>query len=204
MFRRVIVATCLIATLFAIPTKNSNKAYAQSNSSSCLFIFSLEEAKILIDEGDGWFDGLMEVEILLVTSEDTVSLPREGTYRVSQNETITFDEVRLLGTQDYNIIYLLFIEVDQPLISFSSITRLVVNSLASTIDPISGSILATLISEGVAYLEDLAFSDTIITEDSVLLSLDEDNMRQPIRYVTEDGHVEIVYTLDLTQGCSIN
>lgn len=178
-------------------------AIAQSDS-SCLFIFSLQEVTILVDEGDGLFDDLMEIEILLVTSEDSVNLPDDGVFRVSQNESITFDNVRLLGTRNDNIIYMLLIEIDQPLISFSSVTRIVLDGLIGSIDPLAGSIFTALITEGVAYLEDLAFTDKILSEESIIIPLDSENSDNPIRHVTTDGNVEITYTVDWTQGCNVN
>lgn len=195
----VLIISIYGSFLFA-PT--NNPANAQDNA-TCYFIINIQEVTILIDEGDGLFDDLMEVQMLFVTSEDEASLPERGSYQVGQNEPIVFDDpIMLVGEGERPIIYMLFIEVDQPIISLRGITEFVVGGLASTIDPTLGSIFTVLITEGISYLEELAFSDLMLSEDSVILSTDPDDLGTTTRYVTEDGHVEVVYSLELTQSCS--
>lgn len=188
-------------------TPSSQTASAQDNDGSCFIMVTIESLTIVEDYGDGLFDNNMEIEVLLVSTLESIRLPEEGTYDIRPNDVIEFGtEGRIPAETEVatNAVYILIIERDGFFLGTAAadaITDFLVTLLPIDVDGDSAVLFSTLVEDGIGVLEGELFTDTKVAEDTIIIPFEDIDIAGPQTFVTENEAAEIVYSFELVGRC---
>lgn len=183
-------------------------AWLNAGDAGCQVHVKMQQVRILADEGDGLFDGKMEVKIFLQVDNGTVmqrrDYPRDSHRKAEQNSIFRLEGYTFsVKATDEIRISILAVEIDElPRIAGVDIGQAVrfIGESARAGGAV-GRAVDSVFDAGVNAISDVFAEDDILVEETLILPRTVNwNAAQSIVYRTSNGNLELTYSVSYS-GC---
>ncbi len=185
-------------------------AVEAQDENTCRFNLKILRYRVLADMGDGLFDGLMEVKVVISVSNGQLVIdrydPDDSFVKLDVRETRELEGfIYSLPATETITIEIFAIEIDELPSIFGVNLDDVLSGVGNAIGALGGigTFVDGVIESGVSVLRDKVASNDVITDDTLYLYADNWwNAGEMQTYTTADGDFELTYMVTLS-GCRV-